>query len=112
MSNRNGAKGTKWETAIVATLIDAGWPHAERRRLAGANDRGDIAGLPGVVIEAKNHNRVTLAEFVDEANTEAANANGAIGLAWLHRKGKGSPLDGYVVMDGRTALRLLREAGY
>lgn len=106
------AAGTAWETAIVRALIAAGWVHAERRRLAGAHDRGDIAGLPGVVIEAKNTNRLDLAGAVDEANLEAANANAAIGLAWLKRKGKSSPEDGYVVMDGRTAIRLLREAGY
>ena len=48
------AKGTAWESAIAAYLQGAGWVHAERRTLSGANDRGDVAGLPGVVIEAKN----------------------------------------------------------
>lgn len=104
--------GTKWETGIVGTLIDSGWPHAERRRLAGAKDRGDIAGIPGVVIEAKNTNRLELAAAVDEATTEARNADAPIGVAWLKRKGYSSPLNGYVVMDGETFLRLLKEAGY
>ena len=104
--------GTKWETAIVGTLVDHDWPHAERRRLAGAHDRGDIAGIPGVVIEAKNTNRLELAAAVDEARTEAANAAAPIGVAWLKRKGHASPLNGYVVMDGETFLRLLKEAGY
>lgn len=104
--------GTKWETAIVAALIDAGWPHTERRRLAGSNDRGDIAGITGVCIEAKNTNRLELAAAVDEAKTEAANAGARIGVAWIKRKGKASPLDGYVVMDGATFLALLGEAGY
>jgi hypothetical protein len=104
--------GTKWESAIVATLIERGWIHAERRRLAGAKDRGDVAGVPGVVIEAKNTNRLALAEAVDEANVEALNDSAPIGVAWIHRKGKSSPLDGYVCMDGATFLRLLDEAGY
>jgi len=45
------AKGTAWETAIVGYLRGRGAPHAERRALNGSNDRGDIAGIPGLVIE-------------------------------------------------------------
>ena len=104
--------GTAWETAIVRTLVERGWVHAERRRLAGAADKGDIAGIPGIAIEAKNTNRLALSEAVDQANLEAANAGAAHGIAWLKRKGKTSPLDGYVVMDGATFLNLLKEAGY
>ncbi|GAB3776678.1 hypothetical protein FB382_004364 [Nocardioides ginsengisegetis] len=112
--NRATAKkaGTAWETAIVGALVAYGWPHAERRRLAGAADKGDIAGIPGVVIEAKNTKGYALAEAVDEANHEAVNASAPIGVAWLKRKGKTDPLAGYVVMDGATFLRLLGEAGY
>lgn len=112
MTNRSKAKGTAWESKIVAALNAAHWPHAERRALNGSTDRGDITGIPGVVIEAKDHNRITLAEFVDQANIEAANACADIGAAWLHRKGHSSPLDGYVVMDGSTFIHLLKEAGY
>ena len=106
------AAGTRWETEIVAALQRAGWPHAERRRLAGARDRGDVAGVVGVVIEAKSTNRLELAAAVDEATVEAGNAGAPIGLAWLKRKGRSAAEDGYVVMDGRTAMRLLKEAGY
>ena len=101
--------GTAWETAIVRTLIEHGWPHAERRRLSGQYDRGDIAGIPGIVIEAKNTNRLELAAAVNEANVEALNANAHVGVAWFKRKGKTSPLDGYVVMSGDNFLRLLQE---
>ena len=112
--NRASAKkaGTSWESAIVRTLVANGWPHAERRRLAGAADKGDIAGIAGVVVEAKNTNRLELAAAVDEANLEALNASAPIGVAWIKRKGKADALDGYVCMDGATFLRLLSEAGY
>lgn len=112
--SRQSAKqaGTSWETAIVNTLVDQGWVHAERRRLSGANDKGDIAGIPGLVIEAKNTAKLDLAGFVDEANVERDNANAAHGVAWIKRRGKTSPLHGYVAMDGATFLRLLAEAGY
>lgn len=68
------AKGTRWESAIVFFLHLAGWSQAERRTLNGAKDKGDISGIPGVVIEAKNQNRLSLAEWVDEAEREAGAA--------------------------------------
>ena len=104
--------GTKWETAIVGALTAAGWPFAERRRLAGAKDKGDIAGVPGVVIEAKNTNRIELAAALDEALEERDNASAVYGVAWIKRKGKSAAEDGYVVMDGAQFMSLLKEAGY
>lgn len=109
--------GTKWESEIVRALIAHGWPHAERRRLAGARDRGDIAGVAGVVIEAKNTNELRLSEAVNEARAEALNDNTGVfgvshGVAWLKRKGKSTAEDGYVVMDGATFMALLKEANY
>lgn len=112
--NRASAKkaGTSWESAIVEALIGHGWPYAERRRLNGNKDRGDIAGIPGVVIEAKNTKTLDLAGSLAEAHHEAANAGAGIGVAWFKRRGKASALNGYVVMDGDTFLHLLKGAGY
>jgi hypothetical protein len=104
--------GTAWETAIVDYLRGRGWPHAERRALAGHLDRGDIAGVVGVVIEAKAVKTVELAAFLDEAHIEAANDRADLGVVWLKRRGRSSPADGYVVMDGATFTRLLTDAGY
>lgn len=106
------AKGRTWENAIVDYLIDEGWPHAERRRLTGALDKGDIAGVPGVCIEAKNAKAINLASFVDQANHEGINANAAVSVAWVKRRGRISAADGYVVMDGAMFTRLLRQAGW
>lgn len=105
-------KGTAWETAVVTYLRENGAPHAERRTLNGANDRGDIAGIPGVVIECKNEKAVTLAAYADETTTETANDGARIGLAWIKRRGKTSPAHAYVLLDGATAVRLLADAGY
>lgn len=107
------AKGRAWENAIVGALIEAGWPHVERRRLAGAQDRGDIAGVHGVVIEAKNQRAISLAEFVDEAEIEASHdTRDRIGVTWIKRRGKPQAVDGYVAMTGATFIQLLIEAGY
>ncbi|WP_329013135.1 hypothetical protein OG271_03860 [Micromonospora rifamycinica] len=105
-------KGTAWESAIVAYLIANGVPRAERRTLAGAKDRGDIAGIPGVVIEAKSATRIDLAGWLDETEAERRNDLASVGAAWIKRRGKASPGQGYVVMTGERFLRLLADAGY
>jgi hypothetical protein len=112
--NRSTAKkaGTSWETDIVRALVDAGWPYAERRRLSGAADKGDIAGVPGVVIEAKNVGEIKLSAALDEALRERDNAAAVYGVAWIKRARKSAAEDGYVVMDGAQFLSLLKEAGY
>lgn len=112
MVNRSKAKGTSWESAISAWLRDQGWLYVERRPLSGASDRGDIAGIPGVVIEAKSVKSITLASFLDEAKKERDNDHASLGVAWVKRAGKSSPADGYVVMDGQQFAWLLKEAGF
>lgn len=105
-------KGTSWESAIVDYLRASGVPHAERRALNGAKDRGDIAGLPGVVVEAKSAAQVQLAAWLEEAKAERDNDGAEVGVVWFKRRGKGSPADGYVLMDGATLVDLLKAAGY
>jgi hypothetical protein len=105
-------KGTAWETAITKYLRDNGAPHAERRTLNGTKDRGDITGIPGVVIEAKNTNRIDLADWISETETERRNDNAEIGACWIKRRGHTNPGAGYVLMTGDRFLRLLYEAGY
>lgn len=105
-------KGTRWESAIVDFLQAYGWPHAERRALNGIRDRGDITGLPGVVIEAKSTKAYRLGEWVNEANAEAQNARAELGVVWAHRVGRSSAADGYVIMDGESFARLLKAAGW
>ena len=112
MSSRSKATGTRWESAIVTYLQARGWPHAERRALNGAMDRGDVAGVIGVVIEAKCATRVDLAGWLDEAQQERANDRADLGAVWFKRRGRTSPGAGYVLMDGDTFTDLLRKAGY
>lgn len=112
MVNRSKQKGTSWESAIVDYLRENGVPHAERRALNGAKDRGDVAGIVGVVIEAKSAQTFTLSAWLDEALTERDNDRADIGVVWAKRPRKASPGAGYVIMDGDTLLWLLRSAGY
>ncbi len=102
-------KGTAWETATVTTCAEAGLP-ATRVPLAGTGDKGDVhvtAGPYKIVVQNKNEQRMAVAEYVDQANTQCSNAAGDFGVAWVHRRGKASPVDGYVMMDGATWLRVM-----
>lgn len=109
---RNKDRGTRWETACVEYLKDNGVLHAERRALAGANDKGDITGLPGVVFEMKATLKIALAEWIGELKTEMVNAGTVVGAVWAKRVGKQSPSEGYIITTPAVFLRLLTEAGY
>jgi Holliday junction resolvase len=114
MTNRSKATGTAWESACVSFLQESGWIYAERRALAGASDRGDVAGVGGgaVMIECKAEKAITLGTYLNEVAAQKANARADIGVAWIKRRGKSSAADGYVVMDGRQFVELLAAAGY
>jgi hypothetical protein len=104
------AKGTAAETAVVRFLQANGYPHAERRALAGNQDRGDIAGIPGLVLEVKAAARMELAAWVDEASIEAIHPHGGeadVPVVWHKRRGVASPGGWYVTMDGWAFLALL-----
>lgn len=109
MGNPRRAKGTRFERLIVDYLGDE-LPHeVERRVQGGSQDRGDIAGVPGWAIECKNHRKMTLAKWVDEAATEAANAE-VDHYAVVHkRRGKGHARDQYVTMPMSVFVRLLHD---
>ena len=110
--NRSKARGTSWETAIVGYLTARGWPYVERRTLSGSKDRGDIAGIPGVVIEAKACKALELSGWLTEATNEAVNDGADFGAVWIKRRGKSSPGDAYVLLDGEAFADLLDAAGY
>ncbi len=112
MVNKSKIKGTLWESAIVAALKSAGYIYAERRALAGGFDKGDITGIPGVVIEAKNVATITIGPFIQEAETEKINAHADIGVAWVKLRGKASAMDGAILMSPSQFLDILAKVGY
>jgi hypothetical protein len=108
MTNPSKKKGTKEETDIVNWLNDIGI-RARRVTLSGAKDRGDIELLDfPIIIEAKNEKRMTLSEYVDEANREGDNAGNKIGIVWHKRRGRASPGQHYVTLDGNQFVNLLK----
>lgn len=107
--NRSKAKGTAAESAVVAYLREHGYPYVERRALGGSLDKGDLAGIPGLVCEIKAHKTMSLSEWVDEAEVERKNDGACVGVVWHKRVRKGSPGDWYVTMTGANFLRLLED---
>jgi hypothetical protein len=110
--SRNKAKGTRWESAIVAYLRDKGFTYAERRALSGATDKGDLTGIPGICIEAKDVKAHDLSGWLNEAEQERDNARADVGAVWIKRRGYTSPGRAYVVLTGDDFAWLLNSAGY
>lgn len=77
-------KGTKAETEVVNYLKNW-WPAAERRALSGNKDKGDVAGIPGVVVEVKAAVRLELTKWQRETLQEMENA-GAVACALVVKR--------------------------
>lgn len=93
--NKPQAIGTKAETAVARYLQTHGWPSAERRRLRGRLDAGDITGCPGICIEvkggdaAKNASDLLVTDWLEETEKERVNARANVGVLVLQRRGVG-----------------------
>lgn len=107
MANRSKARGTAFETDLIRYLQSHGFPEAERRALAGVLDKGDVAGVPGVVIECKNHREMDLAGWMDEAQREAINA-GVYRYVVVHKRRQKGIKDCYASMPVWLLVDLLR----
>ncbi|MFB7643904.1 hypothetical protein ACFC0S_03090 [Streptomyces sp. NPDC056084] len=118
------AKGTAWESAVRDFLneelgqyvtdwrdADYRWkdPHdlgnVNRQVQAGVLDVGDLHARP-FVLEAKAEKSIRLAEYVRQANREAANAGFKFGAAVV-KAPRRNVKNGYVVMDLATFARVL-----
>lgn len=107
--SKQAQKGATFEQDTSDYLAAAlGDDRIERRVKHGTNDRGDIAGLrihgKRVVVECKNHKRMELAEWVDEAETERGNDDAEYGIVIHKRRGCGKAKFGgnYVTMTLET----------
>lgn len=106
MTNANRSKGTAWETRIVEWLRPR-FPFVERRAQYGALDRGDLTGLPGVVVEAKAQQRLCLPEWHRQLQAEVDNAGAALGLMCVKIKGVNMPAESIWIVDARHVQGLI-----
>lgn len=89
-------KGTSYETEVVRFLQSQGFT-VERRAMNGARDRGDITGLPGQIVECKNHQTLQLGAWCTEAEREAA-TDGHDHWVVVHKRRMKSVAESYVTM--------------
>lgn len=109
------AAGKGAERAVVDYLRVNGARHAERRLAGSTKDRGDVAGIPDVVIEIKSPGPgapMDLAGYLTEALAERDNDGATIGLVVVRRRRCGSPGQWFWLTDGETMIRLLHESGW
>ena len=82
MANKNGRKGSQFETDVLKWLRKMG-VLAERLTKAGSKDEGDMVAIIAgktYILELKNRATLSLPEFWREAEVEALNYANARGL--------------------------------
>lgn len=97
MTNRSKQRGTAYETAVVSYLNESGF-NVERRAQQGANDRGDVSGMPGnMVVELKNCKAMDLSGWMDEAHKESIAAK-VYRYVVIHKRRSKNVRESYVTL--------------
>jgi hypothetical protein len=100
-------KGAGYERDVVRWLNAEGFGPVERRIAGMDADTGDLTGLPGVVIECKNQNTISLGAWFSQLEAERAQAAAKLGALFIKRRGTADVSRHYVVMSGADFLELL-----
>lgn len=94
--------GARFERVVADYLATEVDDRIDRRVKAGANDRGDIAGIRWyghrIVIECKDVARTDLSGWIREAVTEAGNDDAVMGVVAHKRRGVAAPGEQFVTM--------------
>jgi hypothetical protein len=108
--SKSKQKGTLAETA-VADYLKQTFSAVERRTLSGANDKGDIAGVPNCVIEVKNQRTYKIQEWMKETETERINAEAELGVLVIKPNGMGvsKVKDWFCVVNLETLAKIIKE---
>jgi Holliday junction resolvase len=106
--SRSRNKGARAERDVVAYLRANGFPYAERRLSGGVDDRGDVAGVPGLVIEVKDRTAHSFPEYVRQLEAEVSCVGVGAGLVIAKRAGTTDVGSWYAVTRVDWALEWLR----
>lgn len=101
------AKGRTAENLVVE-FLRTWWPMAERRRLAGIHDRGDVAGVPNTVVEVKSGAKIELGTWMRELDVEVANDHAEHGVLVIKPRGTTDASQFYAVVRLDEWCRLRR----
>lgn len=114
MTDPKKAKGDAWERAVRDHARTHGFPWTERTRAGYTRDHGDLhlTPGPGVIAQAKNHQRICLAEWLEQLGVQVDDSAAEHGFLAVKRRGIADPGRAYAVTDLDAHLRLLRAAGY
>jgi len=82
-------RGPLFESRLAAFFSRTLNIPVERRVMGGVRDKGDLAGIPDWVIEAKNVTISGLGQAMNEAKREAVNARARYFAAILNRRSHG-----------------------
>ena len=110
MTSPQARKGATFERDVVEYFRANGHPYVERAYGAGRpDDVGDLDGVPGWALELKNHQKLALSGWLEEAEVERVNARARFAAVIAKRRGKNAG-QSYVVMTLATFAELLGDA--
>lgn len=105
------AKGRETEQAFCDWLRTFGIP-AERRRLNGVEDKGDVAGWDRVCVEVKSGAMLALPQWNLELQREIAHSGAETGFIAVRPKGRPTVDDWWAVLPMPLLMRLMERAGF
>jgi Holliday junction resolvase len=102
INSRN--KGARFERLLAGRLRDYGYNCRRGQQYSGANGDADVVGLPGIHIEAKAVERMSLYEWIAQAKRDAT-GSGKI-PAVFHKKNNAEIL---VTLEFDSFMEIYRE---
>ena len=102
INSRN--KGARFERTLASKLRDYGYDCRRGQQYSGANGDADVVGLPGIHIEAKAVERMSLYDWMAQAKRDAA-GSGKI-PAVFHKKNNAEIL---VTLELDSFMEIYRE---
>ena len=99
-------KGQKAEQAVAKMLRAWGWAARTSRSVQGVQGGADLITDCPLSIEVKDHARMELAAWVDQAVAQAE--PGKPGVVIHHRKGRANPAEWYATLRAADLLDLIR----
>jgi len=111
MTNPAKRKGDGFERSIVEYLRSEGFT-VDRTRAGWSDDRGDIHGIEGLVLECKNHKTLAIPAWLEELRIEMANARCDMGVVVHKRRGSQAGGEQYATLPFWLFVKLIKEAGY
>ncbi len=105
MTSPQKRKGHAAELAVVKWLRAWGI-QADRIQAGTHKDKGDISGIPGVVIEVKDRKQHNWGEYFNQLYEQMLNANAFHGVIIVKRAGQTDVADWMAVMPAHEWLML------